>query len=42
MGRQRTQADEQVADLLRTAKSSLGLSVAFLSRLDGTTQATRR
>jgi len=38
MGRQRTQADRQVADLLRTAKSSLGLSVAFLSRLDGTMQ----
>jgi EAL domain-containing protein (putative c-di-GMP-specific phosphodiesterase class I) len=38
MGRQRTQADQQVADLLRTAKSSLGLSVAFLSRLDGSNQ----
>ena len=38
MARQRTQADRQVADLLRTAKNSLGLSVAFLSRLDGTTQ----
>jgi GAF domain-containing protein len=38
MGKQRTQADQQVADLLRTAKGSLGLSVAFLSRLDGATQ----
>ncbi len=38
MGKQRSQADEQVADLLQTAKSSLGLSVAFLSRLDGTSQ----
>jgi EAL domain-containing protein (putative c-di-GMP-specific phosphodiesterase class I) len=38
MSRQRSQADEQVADLLQTAKKSLGLSVAFLSRLDGTTQ----
>jgi EAL domain-containing protein (putative c-di-GMP-specific phosphodiesterase class I) len=28
----------QVADLLKTARRSLGLSVAFLSRLDGTTQ----
>ncbi len=34
----RTPADEQVASLLRTAKESLGLSVAFVSRLDGTTQ----
>ena len=38
MGRSRTPAEEQVADLLRTAKASLQLSVAFLSRLDGTTQ----
>jgi EAL domain-containing protein (putative c-di-GMP-specific phosphodiesterase class I) len=38
MGRSRSAADEQVADLLRTAKTSLRLSVAFLSRLDGTTQ----
>ena len=37
MGR-RTEVDEQVAELLRTARSSLGLPVAFLSRLDGTTQ----
>lgn len=34
----RSAPDEQVADLLRTAKRSLRLSVAFLSRLDGTTQ----
>ena len=38
MGRQRSDAEQQVAALLRTAKSSLNLSVAFLSRLDGTTQ----
>ena len=38
MGRQRSDAEQQVAELLRTAKSSLNLSVAFLSRLDGTTQ----
>ena len=38
MARQRSAADEQVADLLRTAKAGLSLSVAFLSRLDGTTQ----
>lgn len=36
--KRRSDADEQVADLLRTAKRSLRLSVAFLSRLDGTTQ----
>jgi EAL domain-containing protein (putative c-di-GMP-specific phosphodiesterase class I) len=34
----RTAADEQIADLLRTAKRSLRLSVAFLTRMDGTTQ----
>jgi hypothetical protein len=34
----RSEAEEQVADLLRTARSALRLSVAFLSRLDGTTQ----
>ncbi|MGY1815556.1 EAL domain-containing protein [Blastococcus sp. SYSU D00820] len=38
MRRQRSAADQQIADLLRTAKRSLRLSVAFLSRLDGTTQ----
>ncbi|MGE0730128.1 MAG: EAL domain-containing protein [Acidimicrobiia bacterium] len=34
----RTAADEQVAELLRVAKRALGLSLTFLSRLDGTTQ----
>lgn len=38
MRKKRSPADEQIADLLRTAKESLHLSVAFLSRLDGTTQ----
>jgi EAL domain-containing protein (putative c-di-GMP-specific phosphodiesterase class I) len=38
MAKQRTIAQAQVADLLLTAKNSLGLSVAFLSRMDGTTQ----
>jgi EAL domain-containing protein (putative c-di-GMP-specific phosphodiesterase class I) len=38
VGKRRTEAAQQIADLLVTAKSSLGLSVAFLSRLDGTTQ----
>ncbi|GIG30619.1 EAL domain-containing protein [Cellulomonas marina] len=36
--RQRSAAEEQVAGLLRTAKDALGLSIAFLSRMDGTTQ----
>ena len=38
MGRQRSDAEQQIADLLHTARKSLRLSVAFLSRLDGTTQ----
>ncbi len=38
VGRGRTDIDGQVAELLRTARSSLGLPLAFLSRLDGTTQ----
>jgi EAL domain-containing protein (putative c-di-GMP-specific phosphodiesterase class I) len=38
MGRTRSNAEQQIADLLQTAKKSLRLSVAFLSRLDGTTQ----
>ena len=38
MGRKRSDAEEQIADLLQTARKSLRLSVAFLSRLDGTTQ----
>ena len=38
MGNRRSPAEQQVADLLNTARKSLRLSVAFLSRLDGTTQ----
>ncbi len=38
MRRKRSAADQQIADLLVTAKKSLDLSVAFLSRMDGTTQ----
>lgn len=38
MGKKRNATEEQIAELLRTAKQSLHLSVAFLSRLDGTTQ----
>ena len=38
MGRNRTDAEQQIGELLQTAKKSLQLSVAFLSRLDGTTQ----
>ncbi len=38
MGGQRSEAEQQIAELLRTAKASLQLSVAFLSRLDGVTQ----
>ncbi len=38
MGRARTEAQDQVADLLRTAKDALGLSLTFLSRMDGETQ----
>ena len=34
----RTDAAQQVAELLRTAQRALGLSVAFLSRMDGDTQ----
>ena len=34
----RTPEQEQVADLLRTARSALGLTMTFLSRLDGDTQ----
>jgi EAL domain-containing protein (putative c-di-GMP-specific phosphodiesterase class I) len=36
--RQRSEADQQIAGLLQTARKSLRLSVAFLSRMDGTTQ----
>ena len=38
MGKKRSGAEQQIAELLQTAKKSLRLSVAFLSRLDGTTQ----
>ncbi len=38
MAKQRSQAEEQLAVLVHTAKTSLRLSVAFLSRMDGTTQ----
>jgi len=38
VGRQRSTAEQQIAELLQTARASLRLSVAFLSRLDGTTQ----
>jgi len=35
---ERTDTDQKVAELLRIAKKSLGLSMTFLSRLDGETQ----
>lgn len=38
MAKRRSDTDQQVADLLVTAKESLHLSVAFLTRMDGTTQ----
>jgi len=38
MRRQRSDTEQQIADLLQTARRSLGLSVAFFSRFDGTTQ----
>ncbi|BCJ50701.1 hypothetical protein Asp14428_21760 [Actinoplanes sp. NBRC 14428] len=38
MGKNRTEAAEQVADLLRTARRALGLSLAFMTRMDGDTQ----
>ncbi|HWS57524.1 MAG TPA: EAL domain-containing protein [Actinotalea sp.] len=38
MGAARTGAEQQVVDLLRTARKRLGLAAAFLSRMDGTTQ----
>lgn len=38
MPRRRNEAQEQVAELLRTARKSLGLSMSFLTRMDGTTQ----
>jgi EAL domain-containing protein (putative c-di-GMP-specific phosphodiesterase class I) len=38
VAKQRSDAEQQVAALLLTAKKSLRLSVAFLTRMDGTTQ----
>ncbi|MFI5495957.1 EAL domain-containing protein [Actinoplanes sp. NPDC051859] len=38
MSEQRTETAQQLADLLRTARQSLGLGFAFLTRMDGTTQ----
>lgn len=38
MARRRSEAEQQVAELLRTAKDSLQISVAFLTRMDGVTQ----
>ncbi|MEU4242373.1 EAL domain-containing protein [Actinoplanes sp. NPDC026619] len=35
---ERSETAQQVADLLRTARQSLGVGLAFLSRLDGTVQ----
>jgi EAL domain-containing protein (putative c-di-GMP-specific phosphodiesterase class I) len=35
---QRSETTQQVADLLRTVRQSLGLGLAFLSRMDGTVQ----
>jgi len=36
--RERSETEQQIADLLQTARRSLGLSVAFFSRFDGATQ----
>lgn len=36
--RQRSEAEAQVAELLRTAREALGLSVSFMTRLEGDTQ----
>jgi EAL domain-containing protein (putative c-di-GMP-specific phosphodiesterase class I) len=36
--KQRSESEQQIAELLHTARRSLQLSVAFLSRMDGTTQ----
>jgi EAL domain-containing protein (putative c-di-GMP-specific phosphodiesterase class I) len=36
--KKRSESEQQVAELLQTAKKSLGMSVAFLSRMDGATQ----
>ncbi len=36
--KQRSETAQQVAELLRTAREALGLSLAFMTRMDGTTQ----
>ena len=41
MERRSSEADEQIAQLLRTARRKLDLSVAFLSRIDETTRTMR-
>jgi EAL domain-containing protein (putative c-di-GMP-specific phosphodiesterase class I) len=38
MAKKRTEPAEQIAELLDTARRSLGLSLAFLTRMDGETQ----
>ena len=38
MGKQRSDVDQQIGELLRTAKTSLKMSATFLTRMDGTTQ----
>ena len=38
MKRQRSEAEEKVGELLRTARGALNLSMAFLTRMDGTQQ----
>ncbi len=38
MNKRRSSEQEQIADLLLTARSALGLSVTFLTRMDGVTQ----
>jgi EAL domain-containing protein (putative c-di-GMP-specific phosphodiesterase class I) len=38
MAKQRSEVQQQLAELLVTAKKSLRLSVSFISRMDGTTQ----
>ena len=38
MLKKRSDAERQIAELLQTARTSLGMSVAFLTRMDGTTQ----
>jgi EAL domain-containing protein (putative c-di-GMP-specific phosphodiesterase class I) len=38
VAKRRSEAEQQIAGLLATARDALGLSVAFLTRMDGTTQ----